>query len=66
VCGVAQEYAWMRERTAQWGRDGEDKTADNLTALLLDFDDVDGKLHGHCNVAKIIGVVSDEKPDQVC
>ena len=43
----------MRERTAQWGRDGEDLSADALTAMLLDFDDVDGNLHGHCNVAKV-------------
>lgn len=65
VMTKAEEYAWKVEREKEWGETGENWSVELLTNQLLRYDDSDGKLHGHANIAKIIGVVSDEKPDQV-
>jgi serine/threonine protein kinase len=65
VMTTAQKHAWEESRRSDWGPHGQDWSADDLTSYLLDLDDKDGLLHGHANIAKIIGIVADEKPDQV-
>lgn len=63
----AEKKAWVDARKAEWGKKPEDGgwTEDQLTELLLEYDEHEGRLFGHANITKIIGVVVDEKPTQV-
>ena len=59
----AEKVSWVDQRMAEWGKIPEEGglTEDMLTDLLLDYNDMEGRLVGHTNVAKIIGMVVDEK-----
>jgi serine/threonine protein kinase len=59
----AEKVSWVDQRMAEWEKIPEEGglTEDMLTDLLLDYNDMEGRLVGHTNVAKIIGMVVDEK-----
>lgn len=64
---TAETKSWVDQRKVEWGKRVEDGgwSEDQLTGLLLNYDEQEGRLFGHANITKIIGIVVDEKPTQV-